>query len=355
MIKDNLRRIMTETRSRSGAGLLGFLLTLLACVYRVVLRGHRLCYDRGWFPRHDLHRPVISVGNITAGGVGKTPLVKTLIRRFINQGRQPVVLIRGYHARRMNGSLQSDEVQEYREQFPNVAVLAGRDRVRNARSFLRQQRADIFLLDDGFQHRCVKRDLDLVILDSTNPFGNGEVLPRGVLREPIQALRRANMIVLTKVDLGRNNLDEITRILGQQGVRCPVCHAIHQCRSFRDWRTNYEVELSSVKNQAVALVSAIGDPASFERMVCALEVQLKEHFVFPDHHWFTRKDWETILADCHRQQVELLITTGKDAIRLNSFKRDIPESLRFYILQIELTITYVQEDFYKRIDRVLQR
>ena len=347
--------MITEPRPRAKTGLLGFLLTLLACIYRVVLWGHRLCYDRGWFSTHDLHRPVISVGNLTAGGVGKTPLIKTLIRHLLQNNIRPAVLMRGYHSRRSEGTLQSDEALDYLQEFPGVPVLPGRRRVQTARDFLRQQDADVFLMDDGFQHRCVKRDLDIVILDATNPFGNGAVLPRGVLRESVVALRRADIIVLTKTDLGRERIPQIKKVLTEKKISCPVFQAVHQPRHFLDWRMNREITLTEVMHQSACLLSAIGDPSGFERMIASLGVTVKKHYIFPDHHWFTKNDWLFVLADCQRQEVGILITTSKDAVRLSCFQEKIPDSLAVYIFHIELMINHEQQDFFKRIDRVLQR
>src|SRR5262249_6499892 len=154
-------------------------------------------YDRGWLAVHRAGVPVVSVGNLTVGGTGKTPMVEWVARWFRRHEKQVVILSRGY--RQVHGL--NDEGRVLEENLPDVPHLQDRDRVRSARIAVEELEAEVLVLDDGFQHRRLARDLDLVLIDALEPFGLGRLLPRGLLREPVASLRRADLVVLSRADL----------------------------------------------------------------------------------------------------------------------------------------------------------
>ena len=185
----SLEALQSGAQRGAAASLARLGLSFLSGGYALARQGHRLCYRLGLCRRERLPVPVVSVGNLTVGGVGKTPFVEWLAADLLGQGLRPVVLARGYGRR--PGEALNDEGQWLVQRLPGLPVVQNSQRAAEARRFLEQDRCDVFLLDDGFQHEPLARDLDLVLLDGTRPFGHGHLLPRGLLREPLSALRRA--------------------------------------------------------------------------------------------------------------------------------------------------------------------
>ena len=333
-------------------------LAVLSGVYGWGVSLHKSIYDRGWLAGHRVKRPVISIGNITVGGVGKTPMTAAIGRYLEQQKRKAIILLRGYRSHRLDRldrKAVNDEVLFLQKQLPGTQVISGRDRVRHARMALENDAADVVVLDDGFQHRRLKRDLDIVAIDATNPFGNGYLIPRGILREPVCALRRADMIVLTKSDLGAANIESIEDVLRKAGVHAPVIHAVHRPHHLEHFPDARRVDLHTVRGHSVCLLSALGDPLSFERLVQAQGAITRHHFRFRDHHWFRQAEIQRIVERCIQQKISYLITTAKDAVRLQPFIHLLPAELTVLVLIISVEFTHERELFFQRIDSVLQR
>lgn len=195
----NIRDILSGEDRGAGAKLTRVALTAMEPAYRAAVALRNVAFDRGWRTPRDLGRPTISVGNLTVGGTGKTPMVVALCRKLIAMGHLPGVLLRGYKS---HGG-RSDEADELQTTLGSqVVVEADPDRVAAARRVLQKTPGTtVFVLDDGFQHRRAHRDLDIVLLDAARPFADGHVLPRGLLREPMQNLRRASAVIFTHADL----------------------------------------------------------------------------------------------------------------------------------------------------------
>ncbi len=209
----------------------------LSWVYRAAVSVRNRAYELGLLPCYQAGVPVISVGNITAGGTGKTPMVEYLCRRLCTAGWRPAIVSRGYGAR----AGPNDEALLLAANLPAVPHVQEPDRVAGAREAIERHGCDIIVLDDGFQHRRLRRDLDLVLIDCTNPFGYGYLLPRGLLREPLAGLRRADAIVLTRAEcLPPADLDQLRRQLERLAGNKPLLTASHRPRQL--WRTDGSTE-----------------------------------------------------------------------------------------------------------------
>jgi len=195
-MKKYLYDLMTDSRQGWLAKVLQGLLWVLSLAYGVIVTVTRFMYQGRILPRYQASKSVICVGNITTGGVGKTPLVIWITKILENKGRKVVVLSRGYKS--CDGT--NDEIEMFKEVLPHVPVMIGRDRRISIQKAVDQGQVDMFVADDAFQHWPLKRDLDIVAIDAVNPFGNGYMLPRGILREKPLALNRADVFVLTKTD-----------------------------------------------------------------------------------------------------------------------------------------------------------
>ena len=301
------------------------------------LRGRM--YDRGILPSARLDAPVVCVGNLSVGGTGKTPMVLHLAEALAARGRRPGILSRGYKA--PSPDQPNDEARLFGVLAPDVPHVADADRVRGGRRLLGQG-VDVVLLDDGFQHRRLARDLDLVLVDATRPWGlpatDGAepvqaVLPRGLLRESPRALRRADAIVLTRAD----QVDDAERArledeLFAHAPGKPILWAVHRPAGLRSLRGGEEV-LSDLEGRTVDLISGIGNPDAFEASVRSMGAAVGRHERRPDHHAFRVEDFAPFQDSDH-----WIVTTAKDAVKLVDV---LPEELtaRVRVLAIQLAIT----------------
>ncbi len=269
---------------------------------------------------HRLPRPVVSIGNITTGGTGKTPVVRWLAERLRDAGRHPAILLRGY---RLGDSRISDE-QVMLDRHLNdgnpvpVVVHANPDRLAGSRAVLRDHdEVDVFLLDDGFQHRRIRRDFDLVLINATEPFGFGHVIPRGLLREPLAGLRRADAFVLTHASQAPvQSLRAIESALCRYNSAAPVYYADHVHTALRtptDAR-----RLDELRELRYFAFSGIGNPESLHRQLQTLPGQYVGHRWFPDHHPYDSQDLADLRCAALAAGADVILTTEKDWVKLAS-------------------------------------
>ncbi len=297
-----------QDRSCTGAiARLGF--SVLSPFYRLAVAVRNAMFDAGLRRPVKLPRRTISVGNLTTGGTGKTPMVIELARRLVARGERPAVLLRGYKS--VDG--QSDEATLLREALGSgVPVEANPSRVAGAAAVLaRDESVTCILLDDGFQHRQVDRDVDIVLIDATEPFGYGRLLPRGLLREPIDSLRRADAVIVTRADQGD---------VADPRVR-PMARVAYTWRHLLDAQGD-EHPLTCLAGQNVLGICGVGNPLAFER-------SLKQHAAdadvaaFDDHHHYTTDE---ITALVQERKPQAVVTTEKDWVKWRqlSLNVDVP-------------------------------
>lgn len=335
-------------------GILRFFLWIFSFMYFFVVTAIVWLYRSGILKQHRLGRPVVSVGNITVGGTGKTPLVIKLARIYQQHKLKPVILTRGYMGRGIRDrGKQSDEAAMMREILPDVPVLSGTDRIKSARDFLKDNQADVFILDDGFQHWRLARDLDIVAIDATNPWGNGSLLPRGILREPLAALRRADLLVLTKTDLGQAQSGPIRERLAAIGCAQPLVETVHRPVRLTDLKTGASRELKILDGQTVCVLCSLGAPAAFAATLTRSGAKIQKAFNFNDHYVYNTTNIRAVLDHCRRAHVRIVVTTQKDAVKLNALREEFRQSrdVEFFSLYIELTVRdgTGEDAFLKRI------
>ncbi len=351
-MKKYLYELMTDQRKDWFAQILKIALFVLSFFYWTAIKAILWLYRQKILKVKRLPKIVFSVGNITLGGVGKTPLVRLIATMLKKHNLKPVILTRGY----MAGGKSSDEAQMLQNQLKDVPILVGADRYKTAQNFLREKIADVFILDDGFQHWHLFRNFNIVVIDSVNPFGNLFVLPRGILREPVDSLKRANIFVLTKTDLGKDNLKDIYQKIKQFQPTATIVETIHDPVSLININNQGDQKgLTFIDNQDVCLFSGIGDPRSFEESAKSAGAKIKKHFAFMDHHAFLKDDIEKIVHHCRVQNIKTLITTEKDAVRLTEWLYLFPREFHVFVLEIELKILKGEQDLEKRIFYFLDR
>jgi tetraacyldisaccharide 4'-kinase len=311
---ESFKRIADGSARGVGPSAARFALQCVAVPYGLAVAIRNAGYDAGVLPSHTAPLPVISVGNLTLGGTGKTPLVAWVTRRLAARGRRPAIVSRGYAARA--GQL-SDEAAELAIVVPGVPHVADRDRVAGVQRAATAG-ATVAVLDDGFQHRRLRRDLDIVAVDATDPFGCGHLFPRGLLREPVRALRRAGAVVLTRatsVDAARR-AEIRAAVTTASGGRLDAAwmEAEHGPVGLRaaDGRTE---SLEALAGRRVVAFAGIGNPAAFRGTLAALGAEIAGFTSFPDHHAYSAADLDR-LASRTPAGVGLAVTTLKDLVKI---------------------------------------
>lgn len=298
--------------------------------------------------------PVISVGNITAGGTGKTPCILKLAEILLNNHYHPAILSRGYksglekvggivsdgHTLQVTQRMAGDEPYMMALKLPTVPVLVGKDRIVSAEKAIKLG-ADILLLDDGFQYWSMQRDLDIVLVDCTNPFGYGHLLPRGILREPMDALQRAHVFVLTKSDqAAAKEKAEIKNTLhywAPQALVLESFHAPSKLISLGKWKQGRkESDLSVLKEKKVFLLSGIGNPDAFRETAKEAGINPVGSMSLPDHHAYTSADIEEAQKKAAGAGAEVIAVTEKDAVKMLELKAAENGRIPVYVLEIEM-------------------
>jgi tetraacyldisaccharide 4'-kinase len=317
----------------------------LSLLYGAITRTRLSLYRRGTFHTTKLDRPVISIGNITTGGTGKTPLVEWVSRKLAGKGKKVCILTRGYGRKDPHlqvivsdgyGVLASpseagDEPYLLATNLSGVAaVISSADRIAAGHEAMKDFGSDCFVLDDGFQHLRLARDLNIVTIDATNPWGGGTLLPYGRLRENPEGLRRADCVVITRCDQVKD-LDALRNELMRLTDNRPMFHS--------HMRTS---RVSPLKNGSgtlapparIAAFSAVGNPSSFIEHLRRSGFELASSTSFPDHHDYSQDEIDVITRSAQNAGATALITTAKDAVKLRSLSFSIP----CYVLEIEMAI-----------------
>ena len=317
----NYARDVIEGR-RQGLAAAGVraLLSVASAGYGALHGLHRLAYSLGFARSATLPAPVISVGNISAGGTGKTPLVEWIARRLERRRLRVAVLARGYGKRADGGDDEdllgpSDFIRRY----------ADPDRVRSARAATREFRPEVFLLDDGFQHYRIRRDVDIVAIDATNPFGYGRLLPRGYLRDRPASLRRAHAIVLTRTDqVTPAELEGLRAEIAGYSLDRPIADSVHRPVGVRTLADGRARGLDCLKGRRVYGFCGLGNPGAFRRTLVAAGADVVKFRAFPDHHAYRLAEAQQLQVEAQEFMASDLVTTEKDATKIDAASFRLP-------------------------------
>jgi len=336
-----IRKIWDEDPNGRNTPLLA-LLRLLSLPHGGMVAARNRLYDGGLLKPQKLPRPVVSVGNLTVGGTGKTPTVIFMAHLLKDHGYHSAVLSRGYGGSanapvnvvsdgnriRMGWREAGDEPILIAQALPRIPVLTGSRRLLTGRAAVETFGADILILDDGFQHRSLFRDIDILLLDAARPFGNGFLLPRGPLREPPDALRRADILLRT----GNAENGEPLR----EAASLPSFRAIHKPQGLVAGGTQRIETVAALRGQKVFAFAGIGSPEAFRRSLTELRAEVVGFRIFPDHHPYDLSDIESLRRLAAKSGAARIVTTEKDGIRLV----DSPDFLaELFLLRIAMEIT----------------
>lgn len=317
ILDEKLKKYYLNIVAGTANTVLDLVVKIVLCSFSFLYYCALLLYETGFFLRlfktRQLDVPVISVGNITWGGTGKTPLVLYLLKEFDKQNKKTAVLTRGYG---------NDEHLLYKKYVGSVLTGIGSDRYRAGIRLLENHLIDIFILDDGFSHIKLKRNLDIVILDSKKPLGNNWLIPRGMLRAPVSSLQRADIILINRCS-DQACFQKIKDDLKKAHVNKPEFFRSEMIiRSYASYKTGIIESSNFLKNQNACVFSGIANPSSFLEDVKNTGVNISQEFVFTDHYKYSKDCLDSIVKSCVGNSLGIIITTEKDIARIESLGYD---------------------------------
>ena len=339
--QERYRRVVSGQDQGFGVSVLRFLLRGVALIYGLAVRVRNLGYRWGILRSHSVDVPVISIGNITAGGTGKTPLVIWVCNYLQNKGIRCSVLTRGYKTQA--GDI-SDEPALLAKSCEGTSVVINPNRLAGAQKAVSVHRAQAVVMDDGFQHRKLWRDLDIVVVDATCPFGYGRVLPAGLLREPESGLARASAVVMTRADqVSEAELDAIEQRIRLYAPTIPIAKTAHKLSHAVSY-PNQVIPLEELRSSKVYAFCGIGNPEAFFDSLKRNNIDLCGTKTFDDHHAYTAADLQQIYADAAACGATVILCTQKDWIK-NALLAPSREGTVFAYLAMEL-------DFLEGVDKI---
>jgi len=372
--------VIFEERGGFAASITRTVLLGFSKLFTGIVKLRRFLYDKRIIRDYTLGIQVITVGNLTVGGTGKTPVVEKFARELQDAGRKVAILSRGYrskppplHKRIVNKLLlrtesvpprivsdgksllldsetAGDEPYMLASNLKDVVVLVDKDRVKAGRFAIERFGCDTLLLDDGYQYwKLAGRRRDIVLIDRQQPFGNEYLLPRGTLREPEGHLSRADTIFITKSD---GNTAELRARITRLNPDAGIIECVHHPMYLEDLFTGQRIELDFLKGRKLASLSGIAQPESFEKSLVKLGAELTYSKRFADHHRFSQQEVLNTINRSKKRQAEAIITTQKDAVRFPKIdRRDLP----IYFMRVEIRILSGAEDFRDCVARICFR
>jgi tetraacyldisaccharide 4'-kinase len=335
----------------------GMLLPPLSAIYSLVMRARASLYHHQILRTESVGVPVISVGNITTGGTGKTPLVAWISRLLSSEGHRVCVLTRGYGRENpksrvvvSDGTIIKSSVRAAGDEpmllaealLGQAAVICDADRVSAAKWSIRELGAEVFVLDDGFQHRRISRDLDLVVVDAMSTWGGGRMLPYGRLREPLDELKRADAIIISRSEEA-TDLQRLCNSARHLGKGAPVFTSRTVTSAVRSIAGELDRATSLIRNSSTMAFCGIGNPEAFFKHLRRDGWNVMATKSYPDHFRYTQQDIDDLMLGARKMAIEVMVTTSKDAVKLRELRLDLP----CYVL--EVAYTFDDEEELKRM------
>ena len=377
-LENQLVKIIQEKGADQGQpGGVRFLLAILkglSCIFAAIVALRYFLYRVGLKRRHPLGIQVISIGNVTAGGTGKTPVTEIFARTLAAEGRKVAILSRGYRRKEapwwqrlftdvispplvvsdgkhvlLDSATGGDEPYMLAPNLPGVAVVVDRDRVKAGRYAIKRLGCDTIILDDGFQYQKLKHSIEVVLVDSTNPFGNGNMLPRGILREPVRHLKRADIIFLTKC---RGDVSAVVQEIRKYNKTAEIVECTHAPKSLKDVWSREEFPLTWLEGKTTCTLSGIASPKGFENSLRHLGAKVVWCERYADHHSYDSSEILYALNRTADMGADALVTTEKDAVRFPRFETS---PVRCLYLRIAIEILRGRESFQDIINRICFR
>ena len=358
------------------ADIIGFILNLFSILFAQIIKIRYFLYDKRLLKNNPLGCLVIVVGNITVGGTGKTPVVEKLAKTLQQNGRKVGIISRGYKSKKesltkkmlrfitngevappkvvsdgknvlLSSKLAGDEPYMLAKNLPGVVVVCDKNRVKAGYFAIKDFGCDTLVLDDGFQYLKLRGSLNICLVDSTNPFGNEHLLPRGILREPLHRLSKADYILITKTK-NIQQCEELHRTIRKHNSLAKMIYCTHTPRFLVDIKSQEEKNLDFIRGKKAAIFSGIAYPESFEGTIKEQGADIIYTKRFLDHHRFSKGEIKTVFMEAYASGAEMILTTEKDAVRLPKIFPKIP----LYYLRLEIDLLSNEEDFNSLAERI---
>jgi len=347
--QESYRRLISGQSKGIASGALRLLLGLASLIYRIIIFVRNYLYSSGRFKKHRAESVVISVGNITAGGTGKTPLVIWLCKYLESKKINCAIFSRGY---KTDKGKFSDEPAILARSCPDAKIIVNCNRVEGASEAINKFGTKVCVMDDGFQHRRLCRELDIVTIDAIRPFGFGRMLPAGLLRESVKSLRRANAVVITRCDqVTSEKLKKTEEKLLSINPSLVIAKSTHSAVCVKR-QSKKEMSIEEAKGRKVFAFCGIGNPDAFLKTINGLEFDVVGWKIYNDHYRYQAEDIEDIYEEARYFHADMILSTEKDwnkAILAGADNRDID----FSYLAVELEFTGGEERITELIDKVL--
>ncbi|MES2308955.1 MAG: tetraacyldisaccharide 4'-kinase [Verrucomicrobiota bacterium] len=362
--------VIMDRRYGKRAALLRTFLHGLSILYRRIMRIRLRWYENRRLAVYSLGCQVISVGNLTVGGTGKTPWVEKIAKELTKAGRKVSILSRGYKSQKrplwdrmkarifteqheypprlvsdgktlfLDSRFAGDEPFMLAHNCDGVSVVVDKNRVKCGKFAIEKFGSDTLILDDGFQYLTLKERYDIVLVDRETPFGNGHLLPRGTLREPIDHLKRANLIVITKCD--GTPIDDLKKQLRELNIHAPMIECRHQALHLQNVANDEQMPLEFLKELKISALSGIARPESFEAGLKKLGADIIYSRAYEDHHRFSEDELQSLMTRSRNRGAKAIITTEKDAVRIPRMEQSL---VPIYFLRVEIEILTGHEHF----------
>jgi len=363
---ENLKFKLSQRADADRLRILRPILVLLSWVYSLLYSLRNFLYSIGVLKTYDLKRDfpkvkVISVGNITVGGTGKTPWTIFLADKISKSGRRVAILTRGY-GRKSSGLIILDEKNKRQKNWWEVGdepylmasklngipIVVNSNRAEAGRWALYNNHAQVLILDDGFQNKGIKKDLEIVIIDATNPFGNFKLLPAGILRETTKNLKRADLLILNKVDQNTSK-EKLLNYLNSIS-KAPIIQSHYKKKYFVNVHSEEAIPIEQLGGKRCLVFCGIANPYPFVESLKQVPIQIVDTKFFSDHYVYKEKDLLNLVEEGLIQKADFLVTTEKDKVRLPNVIPKLP----IYALKIEVKITRGEEILEQKLKQVLE-
>ena len=342
-----LKKYLYQVVINNKSGIMAFFIRLfflfLSYAYFALVKIAVFVYTSGLISKATFKKKIVSIGNITAGGTGKTPFEIFLVNSFFREKK--VVII--------SGGYNSDELDLLQYNLPQVKILSGRNRMQLIEKAQNLFNPDIIILDDGFQQWRIKKDIEIVLIDSSNPFSNGKLLPAGLLREPLASLMRADVLVLTKVDECSEGLNSIKKVIQNINNKALVLECNHKASGLYEPINKKNKNLKLLINEKVFTFCAIGSAESFRRTLKKLNVNIAGYKDYLDHYKYGDDDIDAIINAATVSKAKIIITTEKDWMRLDAnMVWKLSNNHRFYLLKIAIELVDKKEMLNEKLSQL---
>ena len=351
MDQNYFRNLISEKDSSVSAKLIRFLLRVISVFYSLIIELRNIWFDWKILRSYKVDATVISIGNLTAGGTGKTPIVMWLCNLLAEKNIKTAIVSRGYKSK--TGTL-GDEAAMMVNNCPMAKITINNDRVSGAKKAIEKYSVEAIVLDDAFQHRRIKRDMDIIAIDATCPFGFDRILPSGLLRESPKSLKRAQAVIITRTDqCDKNSLDKIENKIKAHNPNILIAHSVHKIVSAKRFKDEV-ISVEELKKKKSFAFCGIGNPESFSKSLINTGLEVVGEKFFNDHQDYTKESLKDVGVLAKDSGADILLTTQKDWVKIALLARDVLDIECAYIA-IELDITSAKQDLIKLIDNIVKK